>query len=149
MADLSDDTAWPARLKEAGFNPLLPSFFLVEGLLMYLPRPAVPMLFRSISALMTKNSILAGDCMMNAPGGKMSELLESYGTQWVFDVKKEADLKAMLSNAAFEANSCNLYDWRVTETFWSRTESDVPESLDYAHLAVSAVHSAVSRLRGL
>ncbi len=47
--DLRDD--WPGALRAAGFDPALPSAWLAEGLLIYLPGSAQAQLFSGIDAL--------------------------------------------------------------------------------------------------
>merc|ERR1712224_498584 len=63
-ADLSKPS-WSTKLISAGFQPSEPSFFLIEGLLMYLPPHAPRQLLTTVAQLMSKGSTVAGDCMVN------------------------------------------------------------------------------------
>ena len=55
--DLRDD--WPHALLESGFDPLSPSAWLAEGLLIYLPAAAQQHLFAGIDALAAPGSHIA------------------------------------------------------------------------------------------
>src|SRR5436190_7088477 len=50
---------WPAALQQAGFAPGMPTAWLAEGLLMYLPAAAQDRLFEHISALSAPGSRIA------------------------------------------------------------------------------------------
>ncbi|MFD7508489.1 class I SAM-dependent methyltransferase [Streptomyces sp. NPDC059853] len=56
-ADLRDP--WTGALTTAGFDPTLPSVWLVEGLLFYLPGPAERYLIETVDRLTTRGSALA------------------------------------------------------------------------------------------
>jgi methyltransferase (TIGR00027 family) len=80
-ADLSQPS-WSAKLTEAGFDPSKPSFFLIEGLLMYLPPEAPHRLLATVSSLMCAGSTVAGDTFV---GGVLAfhrdnSLLRQIGT---------------------------------------------------------------------
>ncbi|ATA29541.1 SAM-dependent methyltransferase [Mycobacterium lepraemurium] len=55
--DLRDD--WPAALSAAGFDPAVPTAWLAEGLLIYLPPEAQDRLFDNITALSAPGSTIA------------------------------------------------------------------------------------------
>ncbi len=55
--DLRDD--WPAALRAAGFDPSVPTAWIAEGLLIYLPPEAQDKLFDNITALSAPGSRLA------------------------------------------------------------------------------------------
>ncbi|WP_046318383.1 class I SAM-dependent methyltransferase [Mycobacterium sp. UM_Kg1] len=55
--DLRDD--WPAALRERGFDPMQPTAWIAEGLLVYLPPDAQDRLFDHITALSAPGSRLA------------------------------------------------------------------------------------------
>jgi methyltransferase (TIGR00027 family) len=59
--DLRQD--WPTALQEAGFDPSIPTVWLAEGLLRYLPARAQDLLFERVQALSPSGSWLA----VNAP----------------------------------------------------------------------------------
>jgi methyltransferase (TIGR00027 family) len=55
--DLRQD--WPTALQEAGFDPSIPTVWLAEGLLRYLPARAQDLLFERVQALSPSGSWLA------------------------------------------------------------------------------------------
>jgi methyltransferase (TIGR00027 family) len=57
--DLRDD--WPTALREAGFDPPLPTAWIAEGLLGYLPPEAQDKLFDAITTLSAPGSRIATD----------------------------------------------------------------------------------------
>jgi methyltransferase (TIGR00027 family) len=75
--DLRDD--WPAALRAAGFDPSVPTAWIAEGLLIYLPPEAQDKLFDNITALSAPGSRLATEfhtdhgAGMRERGAAMSE----------------------------------------------------------------------------
>jgi methyltransferase (TIGR00027 family) len=59
--DLRDD--WPKALRESGFQPSVPTAWIAEGLLIYLPPDAQDRLFDNITALSASGSRLATEHM--------------------------------------------------------------------------------------
>jgi methyltransferase (TIGR00027 family) len=59
--DLRDD--WPTALRDSGFDPSLPTAWIAEGLLIYLPPDAQDRLFDNITALSAPGSRLATEHM--------------------------------------------------------------------------------------
>jgi methyltransferase (TIGR00027 family) len=59
--DLRDD--WPTALRDSGFDPYLPTAWIAEGLLIYLPPDAQDRLFDNITALSAPGSRLATEHM--------------------------------------------------------------------------------------
>jgi methyltransferase (TIGR00027 family) len=57
--DLHDD--WPSALQDSGFDPNLPSVWIAEGLLMYLPADAQDRLLDDVTALSAPSSRIATD----------------------------------------------------------------------------------------
>ncbi|MTE22438.1 SAM-dependent methyltransferase [Streptomyces sp. TRM43335] len=58
-ADLRED--WPQALREAGFQPDVPTAWLVEGILYGLPQEAADLLLERVTELSAPGSELAGD----------------------------------------------------------------------------------------
>merc|ERR1740121_1351408 len=101
-ADLSDPS-WTANLLAAGFQPDRTSFFLIEGLLMYLPPGAPQMLLQTVSSLMSQGSKIAGDTFVNFLCFMPSNpVLEKYGTKWTFEVGSKEELVQMLSDVSLK-----------------------------------------------
>ncbi|MGV0625658.1 class I SAM-dependent methyltransferase [Mycolicibacter minnesotensis] len=61
--DLRQD--WPAALRAAGFDPAVPTAWLAEGLLMYLPAEGQDGLFEQITALSAPGSRIAAESAGN------------------------------------------------------------------------------------
>lgn len=101
-ADLSDPS-WTTKLLAAGFQPDQTSFFLIEGLLMYLPPRAPQALLNNVSALMSQGSKIAGDTFVNCLALMQSNpVLEKYGTKWTFDVGSKEELVKMLADVSLK-----------------------------------------------
>ncbi|KAJ4457252.1 putative SAM-dependent methyltransferase [Paratrimastix pyriformis] len=58
--DFSEPT-WPRLLTEAGFDPALPSLWIIEGLVMYLTLPQTTRFFSTTARLCAPGSYIAGD----------------------------------------------------------------------------------------
>jgi methyltransferase (TIGR00027 family) len=54
---------WPKALRDAGFDPSLPTAWLAEGLLMYLPADAQDRLFEQITALSATGSRISAEAV--------------------------------------------------------------------------------------
>jgi methyltransferase (TIGR00027 family) len=85
--NLMDD--WPGAARSAGFDPQIPTVWLMEGLLQYLDESAVDGLFDRIDALSAPGSVLLYDIVgkallesraMHTVRGTMSE----QGAPWLF-----------------------------------------------------------------
>ena len=102
-ADLADNE-WPAQLEAAGFDKAQPSFFLTEGLLMYLPDGAPGRLFKNIAGLMSPGSQYCGDSFVGfdlGPTGYMTksqDWLQTYGTKWTFAAKSRGELSGLIAD---------------------------------------------------
>lgn len=101
--DLRDD--WPEALGAAGFDPAVPSVWLMEGLLQYLDEDAVRTLFDRIDALSATGSVLlyevVGQTLLESPF--MAPLLESMaaqGSPWLFGTDTPGQLAERLGWAA-------------------------------------------------
>ena len=85
--DLRDD--WPKALRDNGFDPQVPTAWIAEGLLIYLPPEAQDRLLANITALSAPGSRLATEHMDAASlTGKWSERV----TEWSKKVGSEVDL---------------------------------------------------------
>merc|ERR1712224_893715 len=96
-ADLSQPN-WSEALTAASFDPSKPSFFLIEGLLMYLPPEAPQRLLTTVSSLMCAGSTVAGDTFV---GGMLAfhrdnKNLRVIGTKWTFEFASKEAIGEML-----------------------------------------------------
>ncbi|MET9860494.1 SAM-dependent methyltransferase [Streptomyces smyrnaeus] len=73
-ADLRED--WPAALEAAGFDASLPTAWLAEGLLPYLPPEAEERLFKEIDRLSASGSRVAVEYVLDADVAVRDELLQ-------------------------------------------------------------------------
>lgn len=125
--DLRED--WPAELAAAGFDPALPTAWLAEGLLIYLPPAAQDRLFDQITALSPPGSTVGTEY---APGivdfdaEKASEMSEPLRAQGL-DIDMSALVYAGQRSHVIEY--LRELGWQVTGT--SRTKLfenlDLPE----------------------
>ncbi len=73
--DLRED--WPAALRAAGFDPALPTTWLVEGLLIYLPADAADLLLDRLTALSAPGSAVAVEYTDRDPAAAVSDRVGS------------------------------------------------------------------------
>jgi len=101
-ADLSDGT-WPADLIAAGFCPDKQSFFLIEGLLMYLPPDAPPAFMRHVASLMAPGSSVHGCSFVRLISTYeeygVGDVLSKYGTQWTYETETDTALAELMESA--------------------------------------------------
>ena len=103
-ADLNQ-AEWVGALVAAG-----PSFFLTEGLLMYLPRDwSVNRLFACVADLRAPGTTYCDDSFASPLRGPFQPAMEpgqavlaKYGTRWTFDLDKGSDLEALLAGVGLE-----------------------------------------------
>lgn len=108
------DAKWAAAILDAGYQTTVPTFWLVEGVVMYLQEKEVRLLLQSLSQLSISGSalgmdgvkvgsILAGQRARKADRGRVvrhwqfgnnnpKQLLERYG--WVAEVNEPQDVEA-------------------------------------------------------
>lgn len=69
---------WPAALKASGFDPAVPTAWLAEGLLMYLPADAQDRLFELVTALSAPGSRFAVETVARRPRERREELTAKF-----------------------------------------------------------------------
>eukprot|EP00927_Polykrikos_kofoidii_P012950 TRINITY_DN15642_c0_g1_i3.p1 TRINITY_DN15642_c0_g1~~TRINITY_DN15642_c0_g1_i3.p1 ORF type:complete len:499 (-),score=100.36 TRINITY_DN15642_c0_g1_i3:118-1614(-) len=102
--DLSNPS-WTEYLVASGFNPADPSFFLAEGLLMYLPPEAVSVFFEKVSSVASVGSTFAGCCFVDCLDRMNVEFgtaMAKFGAKLTFEAESEAHLRALLEAANFD-----------------------------------------------
>ncbi|SHM96175.1 SAM-dependent methyltransferase [Actinacidiphila paucisporea] len=87
-ADLASPS-WPDALTGAGYRPDRPSAWLLEGLLFYLPEPAVHRVLDQIADLSAPGSLIAADLVNAAalamPGQRaLLDVFAGWGCPWLF-----------------------------------------------------------------
>jgi methyltransferase (TIGR00027 family) len=74
--DLRND--WPSALRDAGFDPALPTAWLAEGLLMYLPSAAQDRLFEQLTELSAAGSRVAVESAGRHAPQRRAEMRERF-----------------------------------------------------------------------
>lgn len=110
-ADLSEPS-WVDALLAAGFEPSQPSFFLIEGLLMYLPPGAPEALLSATAGLMSKGSTLTGDTFVGSLGLTDQSFVQSLGTKWTFEFATHDAVKAQLASVGLDGATVEAVDWQ-------------------------------------
>ncbi|MET9486521.1 SAM-dependent methyltransferase [Nocardia sp. NPDC006630] len=110
--DLRED--WPKALRESGFDPSLPSAWLVEGLLIYLPPAAQDQLFDAIDALSAPGSRIAIEQMDPLPEAATTAMADSDGgSDWVRLIYNEprSEATAWFGNRGWTGDRVYLTDY--------------------------------------
>jgi methyltransferase (TIGR00027 family) len=113
--DLRQD--WPKALREAGFDPAVPTAWLSEGLLMYLPADAQDRLFEQVSALSAPGSRIAVETVgtrsnerRQAAREKFQQIAAQFGMENTLDV---GELMYDDPNRADVAQWLEEHGWRA------------------------------------
>jgi methyltransferase (TIGR00027 family) len=114
--DLRND--WPSALRDAGFDPALPTAWLAEGLLMYLPAAAQDRLFEQLTELSAAGSRVAVETAGRHAPQRRAEMRERFeriaeqlGIPQGVDV---SDLTYDDPDRADVADWLNSHGWRAT-----------------------------------
>jgi methyltransferase (TIGR00027 family) len=115
--DLADD--WPKALEAQGFNPEVPTVWLIEGLLQYLEASGVDQLFARVDGLSALGSVLlydvVGTALLEAPFSAATlAYMERLGAPWVFSSDTPA---ALVENHGWSAT---VTDMAVPGNKWKR-----------------------------
>jgi len=70
---------WPKALREAGFDPSVPTAWLAEGLLMYLPADAQDRLFEQVTELSTAGSRISAETVGIHAADRRERMRERFG----------------------------------------------------------------------
>jgi methyltransferase (TIGR00027 family) len=86
--DLREDS-WTDRLIAAGYDPATPSVWLLEGLLYYIPEPAVHQILDRVRAISAPGSIVAADVVnaaaLTLPNMRgLLDVFAGWGCPWLF-----------------------------------------------------------------
>eukprot|EP00039_Didymoeca_costata_P001483 m.52836 g.52836 ORF g.52836 m.52836 type:complete len:405 (+) comp10822_c0_seq1:158-1372(+) len=108
-ADLSQ-ALWTSLLIKAGFSVDEPAFFLAEGLLMYLPRNAVPKLMQGIVSVSAPGSIHCGDLLINTgiKHNPLQKKLAKLGTKWTYDATNMDEFENVMRSAGFKESNIEM-----------------------------------------
>ncbi|MFV0495142.1 class I SAM-dependent methyltransferase [Mycobacterium sp.] len=114
--DLRQD--WPAALRAAGFDPAVPTAWLAEGLLMYLPAEAQDRLFAQVGELSPPGSRVAAETAPSHAEERRQQMRERFlkiaeqiGLEETIDI---GELMYRDENRARVADWLNQHGWRAT-----------------------------------
>lgn len=105
--DLRQD--WPAALKTQGFDPSLPTAWLAEGLLMYLPADAQDRLFELITQLSAPGSRVSAEAVGHHDEERraaMRERFDKFADQ--LGIQKSIDIQDLTYN---DVERADVTDW--------------------------------------
>jgi methyltransferase (TIGR00027 family) len=118
--DLRND--WPSALRDAGFDPALPTAWLAEGLLMYLPAAAQDRLFEQLTELSAVGSRVAVETPGKHAPQRRAEMRERFERvaellgipQGPGNIPDISDLTYDDPDRADVADWLNAHGWRAT-----------------------------------
>lgn len=111
--DLRDD--WPAALRAAGFDAGLPTSWVAEGLLAFLPPEAQDRLLDNVTALSARGSRLIAEVFWNSP--ESVEVMKAATDKW-----REHGLDVALDDLGYPGDRSEVaaylegLGWRTTRT---------------------------------
>jgi methyltransferase (TIGR00027 family) len=111
--DLRDD--WPAALRAAGFDATLPTAWVAEGLLAFLPPEAQDRLLDNVTALSAEGSRLIAEVFWNSP--ESLEVMKAATDKW-----REHGLDIALDDLGYPGDRSEVtaylegQGWRTTRT---------------------------------
>jgi methyltransferase (TIGR00027 family) len=114
--DLRQD--WPAALIAEGFNPKVPTAWLAEGLLMYLPADAQDRLFTQVTELSAPGSRLAAETAANHADERRREMRDRFDrVATELGIERTVDIQDLIyhdDQRADVATWLNDHGWRAT-----------------------------------
>ena len=105
--DLRQD--WPAALRGHGFNPMQPTAWLAEGLLMYLPADSQDRLFEQVTDLSAPGSRVSAEAVAHRDESRRAEMrerFEKFADQLGFD--RRIDIGELTYN---DPDRSDLVEW--------------------------------------
>jgi methyltransferase (TIGR00027 family) len=100
---------WPTALKAAGFDTTLPTAWLAEGLLMYLPGEAQDRLFDNVTALSAPGSRIAAETAGKHADDRREEMRKRFErVSEQLGITKVMDIQNLTYN---DPDRANLADW--------------------------------------
>ena len=122
--DLRQD--WPAALKGAGFDPALPTAWLAEGLLMYLPAEAQDRLFEQITELSAPGSRVAAEAVRHRDEERHQQMRERWEKMSdEMGIERTVDIADLTYN---DEHRADLTEWLNTHG-WTATGSSSTDEM--------------------
>ncbi len=114
--DLRQD--WPAALVGEGFDPAVPTAWLAEGLLMYLPADAQDRLFAQITELSAPGSRIAVETAASHADERRQEMRDRFERVAAeLDIQRSVDVQDLIyhdDDRAVVADWLNDHGWRAS-----------------------------------
>ncbi|MDV3123298.1 class I SAM-dependent methyltransferase [Mycobacterium sp. 21AC1] len=108
---------WPKALREAGFDPSLPTAWLAEGLLMYLPADAQDRLFELVTELSAPGSRVAAETAGVTATERREEMRERFARFAAqFNMEQALDIQELIyddPDRADVAEWLNAHGWQA------------------------------------
>ncbi|MET0474467.1 MAG: class I SAM-dependent methyltransferase [Mycobacterium sp.] len=100
---------WPAALRGAGFDETLPTAWLAEGLLMYLPADAQDLLFERITALSAPGSRVAAETVGVHSEERRTQMRERFARLSAkFEMEQALDVQELMYN---DPDRADVTEW--------------------------------------
>jgi methyltransferase (TIGR00027 family) len=110
---------WPKALREAGFDAGVPTAWLAEGLLMYLPADAQDRLFEQITELSAAGSRVAAETAGTRGDERREQMRERFeGIARQFGIEETLDIEELIYN---DAERADLAQWLAGHG-WAATD---------------------------
>ncbi|MET0473262.1 MAG: class I SAM-dependent methyltransferase [Mycobacterium sp.] len=116
--DLRDD--WPSALKDAGFDPTVPTAWSAEGLLVYLPPEAQDRLFDEITALSAPGSRIATEYHPEG-GAFMGDRASAITEQW-----REHGFDVNMTELVYDGERASVVDY-LSASGWDVSARSRPD----------------------
>jgi methyltransferase (TIGR00027 family) len=117
---------WPAALQADGFDVTVPTAWLAEGLLMYLPSDAQDRLFENITALSAPGSRIAAETAGKHADDRREEMRKRFErVSEQLGIAKVVDIQNLTYN---DPNRTNLPDW-LNSAGWRAAELKSQEEM--------------------
>jgi methyltransferase (TIGR00027 family) len=143
---------WPNALRQAGFDATLPTAWLAEGLLMYLPAEAQDRLFEHITALSAPDSRIAAETMgvqADQRRAQMRERFERIAAQ--FGMESTLDVQELIYSDADRADVAVWlaeHGWASTATSSQDEMRRLGRAVEIAQFDSSAFSTFVTAVKG-
>jgi methyltransferase (TIGR00027 family) len=114
--------SWEEDLKRAGFNPTLPSVWMLDGILTYLDTAGAEALLEKVSSLAPSGSFLGADLLSreqftSRPFQTPLQLLELLGSPWRFFVDNP---HAFFTQYGWLGRVLDMHQWKAQEPILSQ-----------------------------
>jgi methyltransferase (TIGR00027 family) len=122
--DLRQD--WPAALRAAGFDPTVPTAWLAEGLLMYLPAEAQDRLFTQVGELSAAGSRIAAETAGDFADERRQQMRERFKkVADTLGIEQTVDVQELIYH---DEHRAPVGDW-LNDHGWRATAQAAPDEM--------------------